>query len=64
MANLIFDLPEPNFVSFGCKDNFSCFSDAMKEHWDGRKPVKQNLDEMGLAYDPNKVSNIAQPDEI
>ena len=37
----------------------SISSAAMKAHWDGRKPVKQNLVEMGLAYDANQVKEIA-----
>ena len=32
-----------------------CCSDVMKANWDNSKAVKDNLDSMGLAYDPNKV---------
>ena len=31
------------------------FSDTIKASWDSSKPAKDNLDTMGLAYDPNKV---------
>ncbi len=31
------------------------FSEVMKSNWDARKPVKQNLTEMGLAFDANQV---------
>ena len=31
------------------------FSDAIRSHWDARHSIKQNLSEMGLAHDPNKV---------
>ncbi len=30
----------------------------MKANWDARKPVKQNLTEMGLAFDANDISKI------
>lgn len=30
-------------------------SDVLKENWDGLKPIKQNLTEMGLAFDANKT---------
>jgi hypothetical protein len=28
----------------------------MKDNWDARKPIKQNLTEMGLAFNANQVS--------
>lgn len=34
-------------VSIGCKE--------IKTEWDTTKSVQKNLEEMGLAYDPNKV---------
>jgi len=27
----------------------------MKDNWDARKPIKQNLKEMGLAFNANEV---------
>ncbi|KAK6178015.1 hypothetical protein SNE40_012860 [Patella caerulea] len=35
--------------------------EPMREAWDERKPLKTNLSEMGLSYDPNKTLPFRKP---
>jgi len=39
----------------GSKHLIKVTNDTIKASWDNSKPAKDNLDTMGLAYDPNKV---------
>jgi len=39
----------------GSKHLIKVTNDTIKASWDSSKPAKDNLDTMGLAYDPNKV---------
>merc|ERR1712072_85620 len=37
------------------KDNIKVTSDVMKEHWDHKESIRNNLEKMGVAFDANKV---------
>merc|ERR1712150_241361 len=39
----------------GSKKNIKVDCEVMKKNWDRSQPVKTNLTNMGLAYDPNKI---------
>ena len=40
------------------------FSAVLKEHWDKRKTLQQNLKDLGLAYNPNDVVKIAKQKKL
>merc|ERR1712072_536103 len=37
------------------KENIKVTSDVMKEHWDHKESIQNNLEKMGVAFDANKV---------
>ena len=40
------------------------FSAVLKEHWDQRKTLQQNLKDLGLAYNPNDVVKIPKQKKL